>query len=195
MARNFLYELIVSRMSALNLSKYELVIRAGYTNTTKGLRRLEMLEYFDFDASRHLIEGLPEALGVTAAEVEQAIVQSVSDLRSEQEAEWRRDFRPYALVRTGDGGRPRQIFVAALVNAGQYIRTDFAPGTPEVDYVGVAVAAYLKNKQSIRNFFSAPESIVVNYSPDRAAVYSLKGELLEELDSALRPAHLRLTFR
>lgn len=195
MATNFLYELMGARCSALSISKRDLVTRAGFANTAKGLRRLERIESFDFESSRHLIDKLPMAIDVAQADVNRAREQSINALRDEREENWRRGFRPFALVRTGKRGCPRQISLAAFCNAGQYVNTYFDKNTLPDAYVRTAVAAFKSNKEDISKFYYTPENIVINYSPDRAVLYTLDGEFLEEMGGATKPASLTVTFR
>jgi len=195
MAKNFLYNLINSRSAALNISQCELVSMAGYANTAKGIRRLNMIEGFDFESSRYLIAQLPKILQVEMTEVEQAVRASLEALKAERELEWHQNFRPYARVRTGEGGRPRQITMAAICNAMRYVQFYFPEGTSSDDFTQLAVAAYKQNEKDVRRFFYEPEDIVVNFSTDRVACYSLEGDFLEELASAIEPASLFVTLR
>jgi len=195
MVANLLHELIVFRCTTQNISRRDLVSRAGYTNIAKGLRRLEGIKGFDFETTTHLIDQLPNVLGVTRGEVQRSIRITMAAIASERELAWRQNFMPYSLVRTLERGRPRQITMAALCGAGHYVRYVFPDDATPDEFVRLAVAAYRKNERDIRRFFYPPEDIVVNYTLDWAARYTLEGEFLEELSAAIKPGSLTITFR
>lgn len=195
MATNFLHELIVSRCSALGLSKYELVQMAGYINHAKGLRRLDQIQNFDFESPKHIIDKLPSLLEIGRLEVAAAIQETRASVRAENEQEWRDTFKPYAKIRTGKNGCPRQITMAALCNVGRFVYTYFDNDVPEADYIGIAVKAYRANEEEIRSFFFEPQDIVINYTPDRATRFTLEGEFIEYLAEAIKPASISVLFR
>jgi hypothetical protein len=66
-------KLIARRCRELGVGKAQLVRSAGYTNISKGLRRLDAVIHGDLTSSRGLIEGLPSALRVKAATVSAAL--------------------------------------------------------------------------------------------------------------------------
>ena len=72
--------LIVDRTRVLDLSRPDLVRRAGYKNIAKGLRRLDELLAGDFDKTRNLVRALPAALDVATQVVEHASRRHVAEL-------------------------------------------------------------------------------------------------------------------
>jgi hypothetical protein len=57
-----LTSLIVSRCRELGCRKVDLVVRAGYKNRARGLRRLDALLDGDLDAPQELMSSLPAAV-------------------------------------------------------------------------------------------------------------------------------------
>jgi hypothetical protein len=92
----------------------ELIRRCGYKNIPKGLRRLEDLRGGEFQNTRGLISGLPQALDVPAELVQKAIDDTTRQRHEAYEAAWRAAFRPHAIILT-DRRIPQPIFVAAMI--------------------------------------------------------------------------------
>ena len=65
--------LIISRSEELGLSRNALVRRCGYTNISKGLRRLDELCAGDLRSGQGLLKSLPSALQVSPDDVKQAV--------------------------------------------------------------------------------------------------------------------------
>ena len=111
--------LIVNRSRVLDLSRPDLMRRAGYKNIAKGLRRLDELLAGDLDKTGGLIRALPAALDVTPEVIEHAIeetrrriAEAQEAARQAREAAWRAAFRPHAIILT-ERTVPQPIFVAA----------------------------------------------------------------------------------
>ena len=176
--------LIKSRASELGLTLAQVVSRTGMANTSKGMRRLIQLFDGDFVSSRGLIEKLPEALGLPGIEIETAVTNSKNELAAEADKAWRESFKPHAIVLTGERGRPRQIFFAAMCNAGQFVRITFPDNLPSTDYKAYAFAALGRQKEDIGKYFYAIEGLVINWNPDSATRYDLTGNEISHFDEA-----------
>jgi hypothetical protein len=90
-------------------------------------------------------------------------------------------FRPHAIIAT-DRSVPSPIFVAALIGAEKILRIDFDRSLPEATFVQQALAKL--PEQTIA--FGRPTGVTVNYAPDRAVRYDLRGDPIETLAEAIR---------
>jgi hypothetical protein len=90
-------------------------------------------------------------------------------------------FRPHAIIAT-DRSVPSPIFVAALIGVEKILRIDFDTSLPEATFVQQALAKL--PEQTIA--FGRPTGVTVNYAPDRADRYDLKGDCIEALAEAIR---------
>jgi hypothetical protein len=123
----------------LDLSRPDLIRRAGYKNIAKGLRRLDELLAGDLNKTGGLIRALPAALDVppevvehTIEERRRRIAEAQEAARQAREAAWRDGFRPHAIILT-ERTVPQPIFVAAIIGVERLLRIDFdialAPGS------------------------------------------------------------------
>jgi len=90
-------------------------------------------------------------------------------------------FRPHAIILTKTSV-PSPIFVAALTGVETILRIDFDTSLPEETYVHQALAQI--PEQTIA--FGRPTGVTINYAPDRAVRYDLKGDPIETLNEAIR---------
>ena len=97
------------------------------------------------------------------------------------EAEWRVAFRPHAIIAT-DRSVPSPIFVAALIGVERILRIELDTSLPKETYAQQALAKL--PEQTIA--FGRPIGVTVNYAPDRAVLYDLKGDPIETLTAAVR---------
>lgn len=196
MITNFpVQQLIEFRCSELNISDKELIVRTGYSNISVGLKRLQQLFDADFQSARYLIEQLPTVLNVDTTVLEQAITDTKAQLIREAEQEYRANFKPNFIIRTANRSRPKQIFVAAMLNASQYISSEFPAHLNVNQYIRYAVEFFDKNRRQILSFYNAPEDIVINYSPDSADVVSLHGKTINQLNHSVPNGTLSIQFR
>ena len=181
-AINTIQKIIQSRCYELNITYKELVIKTGYSNVSVGLKRLNQLFNNDYQASAGLIEKLPLALNLSVAEINQAIICSKLEQKAEQDEIDRLWFRPNVLVRTEQRGRPRQIFIAAILNANQYIAHDFPADLHVSEYKRYALNFYYSNAERVDAFFYAPVDIAINYSYEHSEIITLAGDHIEYLN-------------
>lgn len=172
--------LVRTRAKELGITLPQLVRRTGMSNVSKGLRRLDGLFGADFISTRGLIKALPLALDIPSEAVTAVIEQTRKQLSDEAERDWRASFKPNAIVLTGERGRPRQIFVAALLTASQHVHLEFPEAMPETEYLDHALAFFAERRGEISKFFHAPEGIAINWSPDSCSIYTLEGEHIED---------------
>ncbi len=189
--------LIRERAAELGLGPTELVRRAGYKNVSKGLRRLSELYEGEFEASRGLIAGLPHVLGQSADDVQKAVQASRRQIAEAEEARWRAAFVPHAVILT-ERSRPQGLFIAVMIGISELKRVDFTPGSSPVTYVQQALdGVQQKLKRWCRDqlpCFGKPVGIIVNYTPDWAVRFDLKGQAVDSFDLAYRLGEATLSI-
>lgn len=105
---NPLQRLVHEAIRSQGMTRAELARRMGYTNISKGLRRLDALLY-DLEGSDRLLPLLQKALSLPDAQLKVA----VSQLQEKRIAEERARFKP--IIQVIPATTPSPIFVAALV--------------------------------------------------------------------------------
>jgi hypothetical protein len=170
-------------------------MRSGITNSAKGLRRLQQIFDGDFISSRGLIERLPHALDLPPSVIEDAINASKQQIAEEIEAAWRSNFVPHALAITANNGRPRQITMAAICNAGRHVRIDFPETLPASDFKQYAFDELTNRTPDIAKFFYELQGLLINYSPDKSIKFNLDQQVVEESTRAIKAGQLSFTIR
>ena len=188
--------LILSRSKELGLSRTQLVRRSGYTNTAKGLRRLDELLEGQFQSTRGLIRALPLALEVSANVVEQAVEDTKRLIRDAEEAAWRSAFVPHAVILT-ERRIPQPIHVAAILGVNRLLRVEFDLTAGEDSFLEQAIKGIGQKLDWTRRIpaFGKPTGIVVNYTPDHAVEFDLQGKPVMTYDHAYRPGKASLSIR
>jgi hypothetical protein len=188
--------LIQSRMTELGLSRGEFVKRLGYKNIAKGIRRIDILCDGDLEGTKHFLDVLPQALETSAETVKLALEQTVRELElaEKQEAEardkiWRENFRPHAII-LAERTVPSPIFVAAMIGVEKLLRIDLDATQGPVSYVRQVLDRLPEGVPA----FGKPIGFVINYSPDKAIRFDLKGQPIAVLDKAVRPGTAVLRF-
>ena len=149
--------LIQSRCSELNMSYRELIARTAYSNISVGLKRLQQLFAADFISARGLIDKLPAALVMSPDVINQAITDTKAQLKLEADKSYRAAFKPHYIVRTAQRGRPKQLFIAGLLNSIKYVSAEFPDDLSSNDYVTYAVDSFKTNSEHIQDFFYLKE--------------------------------------
>jgi hypothetical protein len=189
--------LIRSRSNELGLRPTDLVLRSGYSNVAKGLRRLDQLYAGNFDGASGLIERLPSALDLPKTTIEQAVEESRRQIAEAKEEAWRAAFKPHAVILT-DRKRPEPLFVAAIIGIDQLKRVDFEPSSSPLTFIDQALDGLQKKLGRWKGqipCFGKPTGIIINYSPDRAVRFDLDGQPLETFDGAYRLGSTSLSIR
>ncbi|MCH8076802.1 MAG: hypothetical protein IIC64_13390 [SAR324 cluster bacterium] len=104
--------LVAKRARELGISRTEIVKRLGYTNPSKGLRRLDG-HLATGQQTTHLLKRLPDVLGLETAQVEAAAAETRQQIAGREEAVAREQFRPNILGQTTSGVR-MPFFVQAF---------------------------------------------------------------------------------
>ena len=117
---------------------------------------------------------------------------------------------PHAVILT-EKDRPEQIFIAAIIGVDRLLRVDIDPTQGEVTYIGQALkgirqkfARWNPKEVDVSSVglgdlplpcFGRPVSVIVNYTPDRAVRFDLKGQPVEVLDRAHRIGEAQFFFK
>jgi hypothetical protein len=187
--------LITSRCRDLGLNRARLVRLAGYQNEAKGIRRLNSLVAGDLETTRRLIQGLPEALNLPTHVVLGVIEQTRQQLtfmkrrQAEQAAkEWRDNFQPHAVILT-ERTRPEPIFVAAIIGVERLLRVDFDLDGERKSYVKKSLEGVQRRLAKWNGTIfdgGGPTGLIVNYAPNFAVRFDLRGTPREIFGEAFR---------
>ncbi len=130
----------------------------------------------------------------TAAEVRRRVKESrvrwLLALRREQEgveAAWRRNFRPHAVILT-ENERPSLVIGMMLFGDQRFVF--FGEGTDPVSLRDQVLRALPEDVP----LFGKPISFVVNYTPDRAVEFDLRGSEVRSYSNAYRPGRASFKF-
>jgi hypothetical protein len=177
----------------------EIVKRAGYRSVPGGLRRLADLCAGDLSPrTKFLLDALPAALDLPAAEVQQAILATEAKIaqaqRAREEAEERRyreRFRPHVLWVT-ERDRPSSITMVAVTGGVErLLRFNLDAEQGEDSFVAQALAAMPPGVA----FFGKTTGFSVNYSPDKCFEFDAQGNVVATFPRARRPGSADVTLR
>ncbi len=183
--------LIEDRIRVLGLRRQDVARRAGYTNLSKGCRRLDELLAGDLHTTRGLIDRLPAALDVPAETVNEAVAETKRQRWAAEDAAWRAAFKPHGIILT-EHERPTSITMAAISGADRKLWVDFEPGSPHLTYIRQALDA-VKRRSPI-SFYGAAVGVIINYSPDEAVHFDLNGKPVAILPAAHRLDQLTVSI-
>jgi len=206
--RSPLAALIETRMQQLALDRAALGSRLGYRNPAKTAGRVYALcdGHITTTKSRSALHRLPAAIEVSAELVEIAVKDTASLLaelkqqedeklrvaREIEDAEWRAGFIPHAII-LGDRIIPTSITMCAITGGPErQLKIELDSSKPSDTFVQQVVAALPgklhlgKDGRLTVEFFGNALGFIVNYSPDQAVRYDLKGNAVENLNKAFR---------
>jgi hypothetical protein len=165
--------------------------------------------------SKTALQRLPEAIEVPAEVVEVAVNATLSFLaelkRQEDEklriaceiedAEWRATFKPHAIIQ-GERTSPASITMYAITGGSdRWLKIGFDLSRPPITFVKQVLAA-LPSRLHLREdgewivtFFGSALGFTINYSPDRAVRFDLKGNAVENLSKAIRPGEAWVSLK
>lgn len=187
-------KLILDRIKELQINKSELVKRVGYTNTTKGLRRLEHLLQRGWD-SGCVLPNLPQALQLPLEQVREALIATESLLDAEKEAACRAAYFPHLWVET-EHSVPSKIVFCGILGIHRLkkiaLPRDFDALTPEGQQSvirGLIRESMERDNGSIL-FFGRIKWYVLSRSYDEPqasrTVYDIRGNPIPDADNAMR---------
>lgn len=203
-----IYDLVKGRLEQLGISKGELILRCGYKNVAKGLRRLDAIWGGDLDSStsRAILETLPTALEIDERVIQTAINESAARLEisrrkkaalqdaivAAQDEERRASFMPDAYL-LGTETRPSQITIYGMTGGAQrWLRIPLNLSRPPVTFAGQALSVV--RRTTMTPFFGKTTGFVVNYEPDRAVRFDIDGNPVAQLLHTYYPGEVSLNF-
>jgi hypothetical protein len=182
--------LIRKRCQDLGLSRGELVLRCGYKNMSKGLRRLDQVYVGEFEKAGALLASLPDALDLPPETVKEAITATTRQIAAEADARWRASFKPAAYL-LGTSNRPSQIWMFGVTGgAERWLKIPLDISQSPVTYAEQALAVV--RKTPVVQFFGPTTGFIVNYTPDHAVRFDAEGRPVETLARAYRPGEVTL---
>jgi hypothetical protein len=210
-----LANLIHTKMTELGLDRQALGLRLGYQNPLKAAGRVYALcdGHIKSRKSRAALGRLPEALEVPPEIVRRAVAATEEiflemEIQAEEqrrrgaeaaEAEWRKRFRPHAVIQT-ERTVPSQITFCGLTGgAERWLIIPFDLSKSPISYIKQALEALPEKARFGRDgkrfvpFFGEAHGIIINYSPDQAVRCDLEGKPLEILPKAYRAGEVRLS--
>lgn len=174
------------RMTELKLDAEGLRLRLGSKDRAKARRHLDAFcDSVGSRPARVFRAHLAAALEVSPAVIDGWVADARAASAARYRAAWVAAFKPHAIIRTGQGGRPKSITIAALVGALRYRRIDFPPEMSPDDYLGHALET-IRTRPELGFFFPA-ESVVLHYSPENIVEHDLTGRLIRQMEE---PAYL-----
>jgi hypothetical protein len=182
--------LVTQRCRELGLSRTELVVRCGYKNTSKGLRRLDQVNTGDLEKAVFLLRGLPKALQLSPEIVQGAVDETIRQIAAEADARYRASFEPHGYL-LGTSDRPSQIFIFGLTGGPErWLKIHFDLSQPPLSYAGQALSVV--RRTPVVQFFGPTTGFIVNYTLDHAVRFDLEGWPVETLSRAHRPGEVTL---
>ena len=182
--------LIRKRCHDLGLSRGELVLRCGYKNMSKGLRRLDQVCAGEFERAGALLARLPDALDLPPETVKEGVTATTRQIAAEADARWRASFKPAAYL-LGTSNRPSQIWMFGVTGgAERWLKIPLDTSQSPVTYAEQALAV-VQETPTVQ-FFGLTTGFIVNYTPDRAVRFDLEGRPMETLARAYRPGEVTL---
>jgi hypothetical protein len=195
-------EFVEHRRREIDLGKADVVRRCGYRNLSKGLRRLDALYAGEFEgaAPAAIIRCLPEALEVDQETVDAVVSASreiiharMRAVAAARETAWRATFVPHAYLVT-ERAVPMPITICALTGGpDRWLRITFDTTRPPLTFAQQALAEV--RREAAIPFYGSVTGAIVNYSPDRAVRFDLKGNPVRVYDQAYSPGEITVSLR
>jgi hypothetical protein len=191
--------LILNRCKTLGLSRSDLVRRAGFKNVAKGLRRLDELCAGELKTTVSLIVGLPVALQLPTDVITDTIRETVQQIdeanriaEEQRQVAWRKSFRPCSYL-LGTETRPSQITIFGMTGGSErWLKIPLDLSRPAVTYASQAFAV-VRNTPNVQ-FFGKTTGFIVNFSPDCAVRFDLKGRPVEAFEHAYSPGQVSISI-
>jgi len=194
-------EFVLQKMNEKGITRTDLIKRAGYSNITKGIRRLDSFLAGD-EYPQFLIENLHTAI----VEPKELIIEKlrITDLQIKEQDEQerlkredfeRRSFVPYLFCHT-ENKIPSQIFVCAILGADrlrfQKLPYNFNSLSPEEQtsarnqVIKYILAKYNGMIPTFGKITCFTQRLYYDDTPESREVYGLNGEKIEEPDGSLK---------
>ncbi len=194
-----IHALVEARLKALGIRRSELARRCGFKNLAKGMRRLDAVCKGDIDSpsSRMILTALPTALDVEEGIVQAAVRETAETLEqmdrtaaADRESAWRASFQPHGYL-CGSTERPSSITICGFTGGPErWLKIPLDCSKPPVTFTAQAMAV-VRRTPTI-TFFGRTTGFIINYSPDDAVRFDLRGNPVEVLSRAYSPAQIEL---
>lgn len=173
-------DLVRGRMAALGLDRRALVVRMGYGNTVKGLRRVDAVLAGNLETALAIRDRLGAALGIAPDAIAALAARDEGRRREAEDRAMLESFRPHAIA-VMEKSVPSPIFVAAFAGSDRRRRIDIPEDASPVAFATIARRAL----PDCLPGFGRTVGFIVNYAHDRAVRFDLEGRPLETLDRAV----------
>lgn len=176
-----LSKLVEMRLTDLGLSREDFTLKLGFKQYAKAQHLFQNLQEDNIGDMPHMRRDFAKILEVPQEVVDEAI-QVSRDLRFErQDAAWRAEFQPHAVLTT-EREIPRAIFAAALTGADKKLSMLLPAAIPAVQWPKWVLGRLSRGLPG----FGLVTGFVINHTPDHAVRFGLDGNPIETLDKAYR---------
>jgi len=176
-----LSKLVEMRLTDLGLSREDFTRKLGFKQYAKAQHLFQNLREDYMRDMPHMRRDFAKILEVPQVVVDEAI-QVSRDLRFErQDAEWRAEFQPHAVLTT-TREIPRPIFAAALTGADKKLSMVLPEVIPAVQWPKWVLERLPRGLPG----FGLVTGFVINHTPEHAVRFDLDGNPVEILDKAYR---------
>lgn len=176
-----LFKLVEMRLAELGLSRKDFTRKLGLKHYAKAQHLFQNLQENDMRDMLHMRRDFAKILEVPQEVVDDAI-QVSRDLRFErQDAEWRAEFQPHAVLTT-EREIPRPIFAAALTGTDKKLSMLLPASIPAVRWPRWVLGHLPRGLPG----FGLVTGFVINHTPDHAVRFDLDGNPMETLEKAYR---------
>ena len=197
-----MYEIgkLISRIIGGDRAKRtQIVKRMGYTNLSKGYRRLDTLIRTGCIPSE-LLPKLAQALDTNLQTIGQALEETSVQKREEIELRDRRSFRPHIFIKTSRSGpEVGNITMVALVGLAHFKHIQLPVGTTEkpmsnqLKTVREIIRWYYQEHNGRCLFFGEITGYTYRSTYDHAVEFSIDGKLIEPFASTSLRGNPRAT--
>jgi hypothetical protein len=111
--------------------------------------------------------------------------------------QWRENFQPHAIILT-ERTRPEPVFVAAIIGAERLLRVDFDLDGEHESYAKKSLEGFerrLAKWNGTIPAFGRPTGLIVNYAPNFAVRFDLRGTPQEIFGEAYRIGRASLLLK
>ena len=187
--------LITGGLKTKGVQRKDLVRALGYSNFNKGRRNLDACMDHGECSNEFLRKHLPLVLGLTPAQVEEAIHLTEEKRRQEADQEARAQFQPHIYVEVK---RTAPIFAIAFSGAGRNLYIDLPPDLPslpeeeQIERIRQLVRQhYLANNGKCR-LVGDIRYYVLRRTYDESILFQPEGEILARYDKPYKEAKATL---
>ena len=182
-----LRRLIKERMAELGVRRSEFARRMGYSNISKGCRRIDQMIDGDLHVAVPLRTMLATGLAVEVEAVDQAIETTEAQLHAASSQAYCADFEPHAIVLC-ENDVPSPIFVYVLAGSASLHTIPMPAGASPDSFAERA----LERLPDYIPGLGRTTGFVVNYAPDSAVEFDERGNAVGVLETAHRIGHANL---